>query len=80
MEDNQINPYLWLKNAADFLIEFYGQLDVELGRVQRLIRGDADYPLAGGPDILRAVYSTANKKGKFIGQAGDSYILAVKFP
>ena len=68
-----------VKNAADFLIEFYGQLDVELGQVQRLIRGDADYPLAGGPDILRAIYSTANKKGKFIGQAGDSYILAVKW-
>tara|TARA_B100000029_G_scaffold516641_1_gene632076 strand:+ start:5365 stop:7500 length:2136 start_codon:yes stop_codon:yes gene_type:complete len=68
-----------VKNAADYLMKFYGELEVELGQVQRLIRGEKSYPLSGGPDILRAIYSESNSNGKFVGKAGDSYILAVKW-
>ncbi|MBH30470.1 MAG: penicillin amidase [Candidatus Marinimicrobia bacterium] len=63
--------------AAQFLMKYYGRLDVPYGEVQRHIRGDENHPLAGGPDVLRAIYSYPDGNGQLVGQAGDSYILAV---
>jgi len=64
--------------AANRLMTHYGKLDVALGDVQRLERGNVSYPLSGGPDIVRAIYSKW-EKDKLIGYSGDCYIQMVEW-
>ena len=68
-----------VRKSADFLMKHYGRLDVTWGEVQRLVRGKENLPIAGGPDVLRAVYSRGDEKGRQVAVAGDSYILAVRW-
>ena len=49
-----------------------------MGRVFRLIRGDTDLPLSGGPGTLRAMYYKKSGK-KYKAVAGDCYIQAVEW-
>ena len=61
-----------------YLKKQYGRIDVPLGRVVRLIRGETSLPLSGGPGTLRAIYS--KKSGKnYKAVAGDCYIQAVEW-
>jgi len=46
-----------LRSAVDFLETNHGTISVAWGEVNRLIRGDVNLPLDGGPDNLRAIYS-----------------------
>ena len=46
-----------LKESVAFLMKEFGQIDIPLGDLQILKRGDVALPLDGGPDLLRAVYS-----------------------
>ena len=68
-----------LSDAAAFLREHYGRLDVPLGEMVRLRRGDVDLPLSGGLGVLRAIsWETgveADDEGRFTADVGDSYIL-----
>jgi acyl-homoserine-lactone acylase len=66
------------QKAVKFLREHHGKLDVPLGEVQRLRRGDVDQTIGGGPDIMNAVY-THEVDGKLVGFQGDSYVLIVEF-
>lgn len=54
----------------------FGRIDPEWREVSRLMRGETDLPLRGGPDQLRAVYSIDNpENGPLTAVAGDTYIL-----
>ena len=64
----------------DFLIKNYGRLDVTLGEYQRLVRGNADWPQGGMPDVLAAVMSEPMGEGQRKMNSGDAYIGFVKFP
>ena len=64
--------------ALRFLKRHYGRVDVPLGTVQRLRRGDTDLPIGGGTDTLNAVH-TKRVGGKLVGTQGDSYILIAEF-
>ncbi len=66
-------------NAAEYLKKFHGSLRVPFGDVQRLVCGDTDLAIGGGPDILRAVYSTYDENGKLRGTAGDGLFFFVKW-
>ncbi len=67
-----------LRETIDFLINHFGRIDVPLGKALRLVRGETDLPLGGGPDLLRAIYF--KKKGdKYVGTAGDCYFQAVEW-
>ena len=67
-----------LRETIDFLMNHFGRIDVPLGKVLRLVRGETDLPLGGGPDLLRAIYF--KKKGdKYVGTAGDCYFQAVEW-
>jgi len=46
-----------LQGAVDYLTRHYGRIDPTWGEVNRLVRGDVDLPISGGPDVLRAIYS-----------------------
>jgi acyl-homoserine-lactone acylase len=63
--------------AVDMMMEHFGRLDVKWGDVNRLIRGDVDLPIGGGPDILHATYGEIQEDGRIKLNAGDSYILMV---
>ena len=62
-----------LRQAIAELEEGFGRIAPTWGEVNRLTRGDIDLPLRGGPDVLRAIYSTDNPKdGPMSAIAGDS--------
>ena len=67
-----------LLDAIAKLRKKFGRIDVPLGEVQRLVRGDTNLPLAGGPGLLRAIYTTW-KDGKMVSRAGDSYFQIVEW-
>ena len=46
-----------LQSSVDYLLEKYARIDPLWGEVNRLIRGDVNLPIDGGPDVLRAIYS-----------------------
>ena len=64
------------KNAVDFLMNEFGQIDIELGELQRLKRGKIDLPLDGAPDVLRAIYSKMQDNRK-VATNGDCFFQIV---
>ncbi len=72
------NPDDALRDTVRWLREGYGRVEVPLGEVQRLRRGDTDLPLGGGPDVLNAAY-TKREGHHLVGTQGDSYVLLVDF-
>ncbi len=69
-----------LRAAVGYLRRHFGRLDPAWGEVNRLRRGEREWPLDGGPDILRAVYGTPDPaSGALVDEAGDSYILFVEW-
>ena len=67
-----------LRENMSYLKKQYGRIDVPLGRVVRLVRGETSLPLSGGPGTLRAIYSKKNGKN-YKAVAGDCYIQAVEW-
>jgi acyl-homoserine-lactone acylase len=65
------------QQAVKTLKEKFGGLEVPWERVNRLIRGNVDLGLGGGPDTLRAIYGKLQEDGRFKGFQGDSYVLLV---
>ena len=67
-----------LKSAQNHLITHFGKVEVPYGHLQRHSRGNANYAIAGGPEILRAMYSRIQDDGTLRPFAGDSYIQLVR--
>ncbi len=66
--------------GAKVMTEKFGRLEVPLGDIQKHIRGDVSLPLAGGPDILAAMYwKETEQLNVYKGVAGESYISLVQF-
>ena len=81
------NDNLTMQEAAkvyqyiyDFLMDNYGNTNLSLGDVQKLVRGDESWPQGGMPDVLAAVMSEPYGKGQRKMNSGDAYIGFVKFP
>jgi acyl-homoserine-lactone acylase len=69
-----------LREAKRYLLEKAGRIDPPLGEFQRLIRGDVNLPIAGGPDLLRAVYVDPRIEGPYgKNVGGDSYLQLVRY-
>jgi acyl-homoserine-lactone acylase len=69
-----------LREASAYLMQHFGRIDPTYGELNRLRRGDQEWPIDGGPDILRAVYTTSDEEtGKLLDVAGDSYIMFVEW-
>jgi penicillin amidase/acyl-homoserine-lactone acylase len=76
MEDER-EPMDALKETITDLMGRFGRLDPEWGEVNRMIRGDVNVSLDGGPDILRAIYADRDgvaKEGVMNAFAGDTHI------
>ncbi|NND82398.1 MAG: hypothetical protein HKN50_08215 [Gammaproteobacteria bacterium] len=69
-----------LLDTVDYLLGKFGRLDVAWGEVNRLIRGDVNMPLDGGPDILRAIYSFGLPAGEpAYATHGDTWMALVEW-
>jgi len=69
-----------LDSEAAWLKARFGRLDPPLGDLQRIVRGKLSVPVYGGPDTLRALYSTKDDvKGVRYAMNGDSYIQLVEW-
>ncbi len=66
-----------LRNAIGALKENFGRLDPPWGEVNRMVRGEVDLPLQGGPDTLRAVYGRAQNDGRLSAEGGDTFIMVI---
>lgn len=66
--------------AEAHLQEHFGRLDVPYKDFSRLVRGEADYPLTGGPEALRALMFRPGEDGRYVAIGGDSFIMTVKWP
>lgn len=66
-------------NAAKFLKAHYGTLAVPWEDVNRIVRGDKNLGLGGGPDTLNAVYGAQQSDGTVRGHSGDCYVLLVEW-
>ncbi len=66
--------------AVDLLMAAHGRIDPPWGSVNRLIRGKMDLPLAGAPDVLRAIYpAEIGADGRLVAAAGDGMTLIVSW-
>jgi acyl-homoserine-lactone acylase len=66
------------QNAVQWLVKTFGRVDVQLGEMQRLRRGNVDLPVGGGPDVLNATYGQ-DLTDRLVGTQGDSYVLIAEF-
>lgn len=64
----------------DYLMLHFKRIDLSLGDVQKLVRGNQSWPQAGAPDVLAAVGSAEWKNGLRRMTGGDAYIAFVRFP
>lgn len=68
------------RDAVSLLMKNFGTVDVPWGQVNRLVRGNSNLPVDGGPDILRAIYpAEIGEDGKLYATAGDSWIAMVEW-
>ncbi len=68
-----------LRNAKKHMLKHFGSLRVPLGDVQKLVRGDKELPLGGGPDVLGANITGPYKNGMRKSVVGDSYIMMCQY-
>ena len=67
-----------LKRTVAYFNKNFGRIDVPLGKVVRLVRGETNLPLSGGPDLLRAIYFK-EKGNTYTAITGDCYFQAVEW-
>ncbi len=61
------------------LKKHFGKVDVTIGELQRIHRGDKDYPVGGMPDVLAAMNFEDGKKGRLKAFLGDSFFQFVSY-
>jgi acyl-homoserine-lactone acylase len=64
----------------DYMLTNFGTVDLNLGDIQKLARGDDARPGDGLPDILAAAYSKPYFNGTKNITTGDAYICFVRYP
>lgn len=78
--DESVDLIESLRNSKDYLLKHFDRIDPAYGELVRLRRGDKEWPIDGGADTLRAVYTeTEETTGKRLNVAGDSYIMFVEW-
>ena len=57
----------------------FGTTNLKLGDIQKLVRGDKEWPLGGFPDLLSPQWTTPLANGKLKSMGGDGLIMFVRF-
>jgi acyl-homoserine-lactone acylase len=68
-----------IEKAQKHLLKYYGKIEIPLGEVQKLVRGEKMLPLSGMPDVNAAMDIAPYKKGVFKGVSGESYIMLIQY-
>ncbi len=61
------------------MMKDFGRTNLQLGDIQKLVRGEKEIPLPGLPDVLAAMQSKPYKNGMVMGTQGDAYVELVRF-
>jgi acyl-homoserine-lactone acylase len=68
------------KAVKEYMMKYFGTTSLVLGDIQKLVRGEKEYPLSGLQDVLAAQWTDKYKNGKLKSTGGDGYIAFVRFP
>ena len=68
-----------LRAAKNKMLTSFNRTNLQLGDIQKLVRGNMVLPLPGLPDVLAPMYSIPYKDGMYKGNQGDAYIELVGF-
>ena len=69
-----------IEKVKTYLVNNFGTVDLRLGDIQKLVRGDKEYPGPGFPDLLSPEWGVPYKDGKRKITGGDAYVALVRFP
>ena len=72
--------YEIIEKVKTYLVNNFGTVDLRLGDIQKLVRGDKEYPGPGFPDLLSPEWGVPYKDGKRKITGGDAYVALVRFP
>ncbi len=65
--------------VLDYMMKHFNTTDLALGDIQKLVRGDKEWPLWGFPDLLSPQWTSNYKDGKLKSIGGDGLIMFVRF-
>ena len=68
------------KYVKDYMTTHFRRTDIMLGDLQKLVRGNKDWPLWGFPDLLSPQWTSPYKDGKLKSTGGDGLIMFIRFP
>ncbi|MDP3392640.1 penicillin acylase family protein [Sediminibacterium sp.] len=68
-----------MRAAKTKMLASFNRTNLQLGDIQKLVRGNVVLPLPGLPDVLAPMYSIPYKDGMYKGNQGDAYIEMVRF-
>ncbi len=68
-----------LTYVQSYMQQNFGTTDLNLGDIQKLVRGDKEFPLGGFPDLLSPQWTAPYKDGKLKSVGGDGLIMFVRF-
>lgn len=67
-------------HVQNYMQANFGRTDLTLGEIQKLVRGDKEWPLGGLPDQLSPQWTEPIANGKLKSIGGDGLIMFVRFP
>ncbi len=68
-----------VEEAQAHLLKHFGTLEVPLGSLQHLVRGNKELPVGGVPDVNAAMMCKEYKNGLLKAESGETYIELVQF-
>lgn len=68
-----------IRKSKKFLLRYYDTLEVELGKIQKIKRGDTELPMYGAMMTLGNSHYKLYKKGKIKCYWGDTYVMYACF-
>jgi acyl-homoserine-lactone acylase len=66
-------------HVLNYMQTNFGKTDLVLGDIQKLVRGDKEWPLWGFPDVLSPQWTEKYNNGKLKSIGGDGLIMFVRF-
>lgn len=68
-----------LEATQKHLLKYFKTIQVPLGKIQQLVRGDVTMAVSGIPDVIAAMSMSPYRNGTFKADAGESYIMLIRF-
>jgi acyl-homoserine-lactone acylase len=75
-KEEAIETFRHIKN---YMETNFGNTNITLGDLQKLVRGDKEWPLAGIPDVLAPQWTEPIANGRLKSVGGDGLIMFVRF-